>query len=398
MVRRILSVTAALTALAFLAPVDPARAQLGDLMKKAKEKAKQKVEEKATKPAEAKPAEKPATPADTAAAPASPAATEKPGEGVWLNYDFVPGDRVLYYEDFARDQVGNFPERLELIEGNMEVAEWKGSRWLRCSTDGVFSITLPEVLPPRFTVEFDYYAPWVWNSIDVWCGQPEETENPGLFTKAVFSTYDKKGGLKQVDGKTLAYGAFAAGTADNAVLHCRILADSKYMKVYANETRVANFPTANFGRTNRLRMRFVDTDEQRPAMVGNLRVAASDKRLYDALASAGRVATHGILFDSGSDRIRPESTPTLKEIGQMLKDHADLKLRIEGHTDDVGDDAGNQALSDKRATAVRGYLVAQYGIDEARLQAKGFGETKPVDKNDTAEGRQNNRRVELVKL
>jgi outer membrane protein OmpA-like peptidoglycan-associated protein len=109
------------------------------------------------------------------------------------------------------------------------------------------------------------------------------------------------------------------------------------------------------------------------------------------------VATQGILFDTGSDHIRPESTPTLKEIGQILKDHPELKLRIEGHTDDVGDDAANLSLSEKRANAVRAYLVG-HGAEEARLQTKGLGETKPVTPNATPEGRQNNRRVELVKI
>ena len=118
----------------------------------------------------------------------------------------------------------------------------------------------------------------------------------------------------------------------------------------------------------------------------------------DALAADGRVATHGILFDSGSDKIRPESTPTLKEIGKMLSDHPELRIMIEGHTDNVGDDASNLSLSERRAASVSAYLTSNFGVDAARLESKGFGETKPVAGNDTAEGRQNNRRVELVKL
>src|SRR5262249_6920966 len=256
------------------------------------------------------------------------------------------------FDDFASDDVGNFPQRLELREGNMEVAEWQSSRWLRASTEGVIQVPIPEMLPERFTVEFDYYAPSEWNSIEVACDLPDDTPDRGEYAKVVYSSYEKKGGLRGYgNGKTLAFGAFAEG-ASKLVLHCRILADGKYMKVYANETRVANFPSANFGRSRGLLIRLVDTDAERPAMIGNLRVAASEKRLYDALSSAGRVATHGILFDTGSERIRPESTPTLKEIGQMLKDHPDLKLRIEGHTDNVGDDASNLALSEKRAGAV----------------------------------------------
>ena len=81
----------------------------------------------------------------------------------------------------------------------------------------------------------------------------------------------------------------------------------------------------------------------------------------------------------------------------MLKEHPDLKLAIEGHTDNVGDAAANQKLSEKRANAVKQYLVSSYGIDAGRLTAKGLGATKPVGSNDTLEGRQNNRRVELVK-
>jgi outer membrane protein OmpA-like peptidoglycan-associated protein len=122
------------------------------------------------------------------------------------------------------------------------------------------------------------------------------------------------------------------------------------------------------------------------------------KRLYDALAADGRVATQGILFDTGSDRIRPESTPTLREIGTMLTEHADLRLAIEGHTDNVGNAASNQSLSEKRAAAVAQYLASAHGIDASRVVAKGLGDTKPAAANTTPEGRQTNRRVELVKM
>jgi outer membrane protein OmpA-like peptidoglycan-associated protein len=124
---------------------------------------------------------------------------------------------------------------------------------------------------------------------------------------------------------------------------------------------------------------------------------AGGKKLYDALSEAGRVATQGIYFDTGSDRIRPESTPTLKEIGEMLKEHADLKLTIEGHTDNVGGADANKALAEKRAAAVKSFLVASYGVDASRLQTAGFGDQEPVAPNTTPEGRQQNRRVELVK-
>lgn len=81
----------------------------------------------------------------------------------------------------------------------------------------------------------------------------------------------------------------------------------------------------------------------------------------------------------------------------MLKEHPELKLSVEGHTDDVGNAAENLKLSEARAKAVTAALVKDHGVDAARLSAKGLGSTKPATPNTTAEGRQTNRRVELVK-
>ena len=81
----------------------------------------------------------------------------------------------------------------------------------------------------------------------------------------------------------------------------------------------------------------------------------------------------------------------------MLQEHPDLNLTIEGHTDNVGAPAANQTLSQKRAEAVKAALVSTYGVDAGRLTAKGFGASKPAAPNTTPEGRQTNRRVELVK-
>jgi len=125
--------------------------------------------------------------------------------------------------------------------------------------------------------------------------------------------------------------------------------------------------------------------------------APGSSTLYDRISANGRATTYGILFDVGSDHIRGESTPTLAEIGDMLKAHGTLKLTIEGHTDNVGGAAANQTLSEKRAAAVKAYLVSKYSIDATRLKSVGFGATKPVSPNTTAEGRQDNRRIELAK-
>jgi outer membrane protein OmpA-like peptidoglycan-associated protein len=387
-----ISVVAVLVVVALIQSTEPTSAQFGNLKKKAEDKAKKEAEKKVQP---VKPTETPAaaeTPSGETAPSSDAAAPAEPGKGAWLNYDFVPGTRVLFFDDFMADQVGNFPQRLEFIEGNMEVAEWNKMRWLRSSTRSKFSIPLPDTLPKKFTIEFDMYTgSGGWNSIAVVGGEPTIEQ-----TAVFMDITNRYAGLREYNGSNIAMGKVDEG-AYAQVMHGRVMADGPYVKVYVNENRVANVPKVNFIRSNSLRFEIEATD-QRPLMLANFRIASSDKTIYDALAANGRVATQGILFASGSDQIRPESTPTLKEIGKMLTDHADLKILIEGHTDNVGDDASNMSLSERRAAAVASYLVANLGVDASRLQSKGFGETKPVTGNDTAEGRQNNRRVELVKL
>jgi OmpA-OmpF porin, OOP family len=326
----------------------------------------------------------PAGGAATAAPGGDKAEALKPGEGAWANYDFKPGERVLYADDFTGDEVGDFPKRMEFKEGALEIVEWQGARYLRATSDSKFYLTLPEVLPERFTMEFDYTIP----AGEVWISFGDANKRVEF------------GG----DGSTTVYNQETKITANGQVADNersklrkgRVLADGKYVKVYLDDTRVLNVPNADLGRADKI-LFYTDADVKTPSLFGNFRVAAGGKKLYDALAAKGRVATQGIYFDTGSDRIRPESTPTLKEIGAMLKDHPELKLTIEGHTDNVGSAESNQALSEKRAAAVRQFLIDSYQVDAARLQAKGLGQTKPAGSNDTPEGRQNNRRVELVK-
>lgn len=121
------------------------------------------------------------------------------------------------------------------------------------------------------------------------------------------------------------------------------------------------------------------------------------KAYYDEISDKGHVVV-ALAFTPGTDRLKLESTPMLQQIAAMLDKHGKLKLRIEGHTDNVGSEEANRALSEKRAIAVRTALVEDYHIKPDRLDAKGFGGTKPAFSNDTPEGRSSNWRIELVKM
>lgn len=308
---------------------------------------------------------------------------------VLVNYDFVPGDRVIFAEDFSKDAIGDFAKRLELRQGNFEVAKWQGQQYLRTNSGGHVSIPLPEVLPSRFTFEADYHGSNGWD-LEVNFADPDKVDN------LVLASFGMSRGALLGGANGVNSGSELPEAAVKPIAHVAVMADAKYVKTYVNGVRVSNVPNADIGRGKVVVVSVPGSDDE-PGYLSNIRIAAGGKPLYDAIMADGRVATHGILFDTGSDRIRAESKPTLDLIAQMLKDHADLKLTIEGHTDNVGAAASNQTLSDKRAAAVRQFLVTTYHVDASRLSSKGYGSTKPAASNDTPEGRQQNRRVELVK-
>lgn len=101
-----------------------------------------------------------------------------------------------------------------------------------------------------------------------------------------------------------------------------------------------------------------------------------------------------ILFDVDSTALRATSRQTLHEVGEVFKKYEDTRIRVEGHADSTGAASYNQRLSERRADAVRHYLM-EHGVSSTRITAVGYGETKPRASNDTAEGRQLNRRVEI---
>ena len=392
----LLPLTLTLATLATLASLAPAAGAQG-LRDRLKQRIKEAVAEKgdsaagstpdARKPA-AQPVEKDA-PATTAA-PA--AAAVPPGQGAWLNYDFVPGDRVVFYEDFTGNEVGDFPRRLRLQEGNLEVVKVQGQPMLRSADGGTFYVVLPEKLPERFTIELKFHSPphinpiFLATSAETW----ERSATVGCTASSAFVESHHSGGPDRS-------GTEAPEEAPRWT-DCAFTVDNgRGIKGYVGEHRTANAPQTHVWLGDTLFFQLPGGGSDDPVLLASVRVAAGGRKLYDVLAAKGRVATQGIFFDTGKDVLRPESTPTLTEIGEMLKAHPDLRLAIEGHTDDVGQPAANRALSEQRAAAVKAYLVSSLGVDAARLATAGYGDAKPAAPNTTPEGRQQNRRVELVK-
>jgi len=122
-----------------------------------------------------------------------------------------------------------------------------------------------------------------------------------------------------------------------------------------------------------------------------------ESKMEQQLKDTGKVEVYGIYFDTASATIRPESEPVLKEIADVMTKNPTWKLKVDGHTDNIGGDVYNLDLSKKRAAAVKQALVEQYQIDGDRLSTAGYGASRPKATNDTIEGRALNRRVELEK-
>jgi OmpA-OmpF porin, OOP family len=339
-------------------------------------------------------------------APAAAAAQveAEPGTGAWANYDFIPGERVLFAEDYSADNVGDFPRRMTFVNGNWEIVEWEGRRLLRNTgpRGSAVHIPLAEALPERFTIELDVFFPEQLNwTLNVATDRPPRALHagrsiPGNFFRISAGGTGVAAGTKGSGVEALSQ---TRGTLEKALTPVRIMVDGRYAKVFVNERRVANVPNGEFARGPVIYLENgYQANEKHPMYIGAIRIAAGGRSLYDVLEAEGRVATQGIYFATNSDRIRPESTPTLTEIGTMLQKHPSLRLAIEGHTDSDGEDAYNQQLSKRRAAAVKTYLVQTFAIDAGRLETAGYGESKPVADNATPEGKQQNRRVELVKL
>ncbi len=401
----------ALIAVGLIGFAQPTSAQLKGLKdkvkkkveKKADDKVDEKIDETVDKAAgdeeqsneEGKEAEEEETATAPAAAKGGTATAED--MALYTKYDFVPGDKVIFYDDLAREELGEFPSRWNLDDGVFEIVKQFGQNWIMCTNEGKIR---PKIamgpLPDKYTVEMEFYDKGPGHRSHYYYMHWLDAQGDEIGTFALTDGEHTRIRIiqKDVANKTLA-SHLAAGKHT-----MRIMATKTTIKCYIDNERVANIPAVEGFHPAMLQVHMDPwLDEANdPMLIGAYRYAEGGKTLRQQLDEDGKIVTHGILFDSGSDKIKAESYKTLADIGGLLTDDSALRLSIEGHTDSDGADDANLALSQRRAASVKTYLMDNYKIDGARLETKGFGETKPIDVNTTAEGKANNRRVELVKL
>jgi OOP family OmpA-OmpF porin len=312
----------------------------------------------------------------------------------YSNYDFVPGDTILFEDNFADDQDGEFPAHWQLRAGQGVINNINGAPAL-ILTEGNFVRVSPRMraeknyIPTNFTVEFDFFA------------------NAGYFPPMVMFQF-AQGEDKNIEfGKEVKtyyfsndFDANYPGDRDNFAdnwHHAAMVKKGSQIKCYIDQYRVLVIPDCGIFQPVTLQIGGV-ADDKNHIIFKNFRFAeGGGMNLIGKAFTGAKIVTHGINFDIDKATLKPESMGTLNMIIRVMKDNPGLKFEVDGHTDNTGSAAHNLTLSQQRADAVKAQLVIM-GIDPSLLTTKGFGDSKPITDNNTADGRANNRRVEFVKM
>ena len=333
---------------------------------------------------------------------------------IYSKFDFVPGDKQLYFDDFSNDFVGDFPSKWN-TNGGGEVVNVGDSPYTWLELLSGFNVYLvPDVpkLPEEYTIEFDVLSVGLDNKtsstavLEISLSDDDKFKEGANFVQArlPFCQYTPIGINieNHINNKREIYSTVRADLRDEVLNtpHISIAVNQQRMRLWVNEEKYIDVPRivpqGSILSTLKFRINnFKDGKEH--IFISNLKVAEGGLDLRRQLISAGKVSTNGILFDSGSDNIKPESMGIILQISQVLQQENTMNLKIVGHTDADGADDTNMKLSKARAESVKKALASFYSIDGSRLSTEGKGESEPVSDNTSAEGKAQNRRVEFIK-
>ena len=344
--------------------------------------------------------------------PTSPAGAES--IQVYSKFDFVPGDKQMFFDDFGNDFIGDFPSKWNTNAGGEVVTIGDSpQKWLELKS-GFNLYYIPDVpqLPEEYTIEFDITAVGLDRQTSSTAQlrislSDDNLFNPGnnfAFAEIPFCQYAAIGVTveNRINGKREIRSTVKADLRDEILEtpHISVAVNKQRFRLWVNEVKYIDVPRmigsgAVLHTVKFLANGFKDGKER--VFISNLKVAEGGVDLRRKLIAEGRISTNGILFDSGSANIQPQSMGIIRQISQVLVQEGSMNLLIEGHTDSDGDDKSNMTLSKKRADAVKNALVSIYNIDASRLQTNGKGESEPVGDNNTVEGKAQNRRVVFIK-
>lgn len=336
--------------------------------------------------------------------------------------DFIPGNKVIVFDDFSQSDIGDFPVNWSTnSSGEVVTIGETQQKWLQLTSKGTFMLNNIKQLPQNFTFEFDVFATEKFSFYSTFlCLGFIESKAKNEFSKWGYYIHGKEGIELQIrpviaaeaknlgtarakiysDGKEILKNEIEFPTFNNTNLNTakvQIWRQKNRLRMYVNGQKIWDLPNA-FQEINYNAVIFFINDYKTPAdkyYISNLRLAEAGADTRHQLIETGAFSTSEILFDVNKATIKSSSTAVLTDLGKALKENPGVKISVTGHTDSDGTETANQLLSEQRAESVKNYLALNFGIEKSRMTALGKGESEPVADNTTEPGKIINRRVEF---
>jgi OmpA-OmpF porin, OOP family len=329
----------------------------------------------------------------------------------YSNYDFVPGENVLLFEDFSQDAVGDFPALWTTdVAGEINTLNIAPGNWFNLnSTEGTYWFMEDIEFPKNFILEMDIipkkdggrYAADVVLFGENSHSEMDKADHPGVcglhirIQKNIWETIGYKKGVHEYLKGSSAINAVEPEKVNHVILWVQ----NRRVRIYHKGAKVIDIPTNIYEGSKFSRLCFkLHRGASAGSYISNIKITTAAPDTRNKLLTEGKLVTYGIYFDVNKDVVKPESYGALNDIAKILKEASDVKVKIVGHTDSDGDDKLNLELSQRRAASVKNALVKDFGINAAMVETDGKGEGEPVASNDNSTNKALNRRVEFIKL
>jgi OmpA-OmpF porin, OOP family len=329
----------------------------------------------------------------------------------YSNYDFVPGENVLLFEDFSQDAVGDFPALWTTdVAGEINTLNIAPGNWFNLnSTEGTYWFMEDIEFPKNFILEMDIipkkdggrYAADVVLFGENSHSEMDKADHPGVcglhirIQKDIWETIGYKKGVHEYLKGSSAINAVEPEKVNHVILWVQ----NRRVRIYHKGAKVIDIPTNIYEGSKFSRLCFkLHRGASAGSYISNIKITTAAPDTRNKLLTEGKLVTYGIYFDVNKDVVKPESYGALNDIAKILKEASDVKVKIVGHTDSDGDDKLNLELSQRRAASVKNALVKDFGINAAMVETDGKGEGEPVASNDNSTNKALNRRVEFIKL
>jgi len=340
--------------------------------------------------------------------------------------DFVRGSVVMFEDDLAGEQIGEFPSKWDLVRGSAEVASINGAKciemdqrdsWIAPLVKGGIKNYLGDVFTIEYDMLYDDRKKDGCASIELDIMHEKSPRDNELFTITYNTCHDKQAydcsycltsepSFNSKDGH--ATSAETTTNNDGRWHHFALSFNKRAIKFYVDGKRQINVPNAKPGAGW---VTWFASGGTSPVYIKNVVIAKGAVDLYErnatdidakvaavekAIAETGKFVTNNILFETGKATLKPESMEEIQKVAEYMKKNPTARFEVQGHTDNQGSDKINDPLSQQRAEAVVKALEG-LGCDPFNMRAVGKGSHEPVADNATEDGRAKNRRVEFIK-